>query len=436
MPPASLRIFATLALAIAATGCAAEPAPPAPVVPIAAPTATTSASASSGGPAPAPLPVGAPLRLLYADGWHGSVQLLGIDAVHERAFLRLEAAGPRRLAIDTIDFRRAARVDRWEATQLNADATVQHYPVFRPLTGKFDDDLARFAMLLRAAGPWHLRGSATRPTIAASGDGSAIAFGAPATDGSDGEWLFLADGAGHGARRLDAGMRASYAAVFSPDGRRLAWRGCVASPCGYGLYLSRGAQGHERAAVIEAGPPTWSADGRSVLVVGRAGGFDPARPSHCLYRVPADAPQSPTRLKCIDGRDVEFVQDPSGRTGVLAGTRGLSGTQFVQYLWLLLDDGSVLADRSVDRASGVGLVNDAGLLVVPMQKGGLAAIDLVGGQSGILSDPEGWYLGLETTRWLGDWIVALRRGTTPAVFQLVAVDARTLAGSVAPRPSP
>jgi hypothetical protein len=333
----------------------------------------------------------------------------------------MESAAPKRLLIDTIDYETGRRVDRWEATQSNADATVKRYPLFRPMSGSFEEDLVRFAHLVQATGPWHTRGRQLGPPVAISPDGEYILYGARPDNGGDGDWLYLADRNGMRPRRVDTGVRASYAAVFSPDGSRIAWQGCTASPCGYALFVTKLGGAPERAQNLpESSPPVWSADGRFVYAVGR-----PSPTKTCLYKVAGASVRDTKMLRCLDGlRDVEFVQDPSSRTGVLTGSRGAPGQQVFEYTWLLLADGSVLGTHAIDRAAGSGLLSEAGLLTIPMQKGGLAVLDLVSGNAGAVVDAEGWFFGLETTKWVGDSVILLRRTGAPDSFELVAVDMR------------
>jgi hypothetical protein len=265
--------------------------------------------------------------------------------------------------------------------------------------------------------------------VAVSTAGGPILYGAKPTDQSDGDWLFLADRDGTRPRRIDTGIKASYSPVFSPDGERIAWKGCVASPCGYALFISKRGSPPERVNnLVEPSAPVWSGDGRFVYVVARPSQKSKQDKGPCLYRVPVAATWEVKAVRCMPGlRDVEFVQDPGGRTGVMAGSRGLSGEQIVEYAWMLLDDASVLGLHSIDRASGVGVLSDSGLLLVALQKGGVGFIDLVNGKSAGVRDSEGWFMGLDTTKWLGDSVVLLRRGSAPPTFDLVVIQAREVA---------
>jgi hypothetical protein len=420
------RALGVAALVLGVTGCPLEPSAPAgrpPPPPAALPTVP---------PAPPPValaPLG-PLRVLYRDDWHGSVQLIGIDAATHRAFLRMESDEPKRLAIDTVDYESGKRLERWEATPVNASATVRRYPVFRPLTGTFEQDLVRYAGILAAAGPWHTRGRSNRPTVAIGAPGGPILYGAQPTDQSDGDWLFLADKDGRMPQRIDRGLKASYAPVFSPDGRRVAWKGCVASPCGYAVFITKVGGAPERVnQLVDPGMPVWSGDGNAVFVVARAGpGAARRGQGPCLFRIPVAATWETKPVRCMPGlSEVEFVQDPGGRTGVLTAASGLPGQQVVEYAWMHMADGAVLATQSVDRASGIGVLSESGLLLLPLQKGGVGFIDMVSGKSAGVRDSDGWFLGLESTKWVGDSVILLRRGSAPPAFDLVVIDARAVA---------
>jgi hypothetical protein len=196
------------------------------------------------------------------------------------------------------------------------------------------------------------------------------------------------------------------------------------------VFVARVGAAPERVGgIAEPSAPVWSGDGRFIYVVARpAVGSKGRSAGPCLYRVPVAALWDARAVRCMPGlHDVEFVQDPGGRTGVLAGARGLSGQQVVEYAWMLMEDGSVLATHSIDRASGIGVLSESGVLLLSLQKGGVGFIDMVSGKSAGVRDSEGWFLGLETTKWLGDWVILLRRGVAPPAFDLVAIHAREVA---------
>lgn len=421
---------AALAASTAACTPAVTPPAPAPVARVAPPPA-----------APVAPPAPGAVRRLYQDEWFGAVTLVGIDADDRRAVLRLESGAPPRLAIDTVDLRAGTRVERWEATAHHV-AIARGAPVFRPLTTSFEEDLVRFAGKLHAGGPWSMRNTPLVPTVVVSDDRSRILFGAPPSDGSDGDWLFVVDAAGKQAKRVDVGMRASYSPVFSPDGTRVAWRGCGGSPCDYGLYVAtvpagdaaRDARPRRLGNVQLAKPPVWARDGRTLYGVGpRAAGPGAPAPrgkpaESCLFRVGGEAPARAETMRCLEVRDPSFSQDPDGRTGVLCGTRGTAGTHTVECAWLDLESGEVKARHAIDRGIGGGILSRSGLFAVPLSRGGVAVIDLTTGRQGRVAESEGWFSGFDTTQWLDDDVVLLRKPEEGRGIEVVAVDGRRVSG--------
>jgi len=382
-------------------------------------------------PPTAPLPSGAVsgaperqgIEVLYRDEWFGAVQLLGVDRAGQRAYMRLEGNAESRLAIDTVDMAHGKRLARWEANSINAKASLRGYPQFRPLTGTFEQDLVQFAELLHAVGPWHMRGGLTTPTVAVSEDRQNILYGAPPDDGTDGDWLYVVDRKGERPRRIDPGLRASYSPVFSPDGAHVAWRGCRTSPCDYGLFVTRLGGTPERVSKLkQVGDPTWSHDGKWLFALGDTGR------KRCLFKVPIERTWDTRKLACVEGLDdVQFVQDAQGRTGVLSGSRGEPGSQVVELRWLLVEDGEVLSTQTVPGASGRGIVSDSGMLAVSVKKGGVAIVDLITGKYAGIGGNDAWFFGLDTTKWLGDKLMLIRKpGGQSRAFHLVSIDARLM----------
>jgi hypothetical protein len=364
------------------------------------------------------------VELLWQEEWFGAVSLLGVDAAGGRALVRLEAQTPSpRLVLEVVDLPRRASHSRWEADQKHAVRATQT-GLFGALTGDFSGDAQRFGALLAEVGPWHMRGAIASPTFAVAPERRAVVYGGQPRDGSDGDWLFAASSSG-AERRLDGGLRASYSPVVSPDGRYVAFRGCASSPCDYGLFVTSLEGGSPRRApgIQQASPPVWSVLGDAVLSVGSK----QARPGErCLLRV---APEGvvPRALHCVKGLEqVEFEQDPEGRTGVLMGVRGEPGRQVVELHWILLADGTVLSSHTVERGTGGGVVSSSGLLAMPMQRGGVGLVDLVTGSNTAVEDPEGWFFGFDGARWVGDRVVLLRKAEAFTGYQIVAIDARAL----------
>ena len=77
---------------------------------------------------------------------------------------------------------------------------------------------------------------------------------------------------------------------------------------------------------------------------------------------------------------------------------------------------------------GAGVLSPAGLFAVPLSKGGVAVVDLVTGKHGRAAESEGWFSGFETTQWIEDEIILLRKLEQDQGFELVSVDGRKTAG--------
>ncbi|NUP09263.1 MAG: hypothetical protein HOW73_24695 [Polyangiaceae bacterium] len=381
---------------------------------------------------PAPAPTAEPkqqvkesalLRPLYHDDWFGGVTLLGVDEKKLHAVVKLEAHDPPRIAIDTIDLRKAERIDRWEATGDPAERAMRS-AAFTPLSGSFEKDLSRYATLVRDLGPWHLRHPLSLPTFAVAPDRDHVLFGSRPTDGTEGDWLFAVTNDGK-PRRVDQGLLASYSPVFSPDGTTVAFIGCTSSPCDYGLFLTKMGEDKPRrvAGIQRATAPMWSSSGDSVLAVGGARSQE-----RCLFRLARNA-VTPKSLACAKGlEDVSFALDPEGRTAAMAGVRGVPGKQVVDVKWILLADGSTLATHTIDRAVGSSVLSASGLMALPMQRGAVGAVDLISGSSTVIPESEGWFFGFEGARWVGDTLVLLRKVPDKKGFDIVAIDVRKASG--------
>lgn len=367
------------------------------------------------------------VKVLFGEAWRGSVTLLGVDPEKMQAVLRYEGHGPEHLSFETIDLRTGQKLSSWTATEDRARQSLGR-PFFRGLSGSFIADSERFAEVLESLGPWHARPALSTPTFAVSSRKGRFLFGAPATDGSDGDWLFAGGAEG---RRLDVGLRASYAPVFDPSGNAVAFVGCQTSPCDYGLFITRFDQGRPRriSGIHGAKSPQWQGE-KSLLTIGTQSR------DRCLFRAPVHT-GFPSPIRCLPGvDDAAFVQDADGRTAVLSGVRGSGGAQRVVIAWVLLSDGSLLAEHSVERAVGASALSDSGLLALPMQRGSVGVVDLVAGTSAVLPEDAGWFFGFDGARWLGDSLVLLRKVPDRQGFELVLIDARTLASPSPTRDKP
>jgi hypothetical protein len=416
-----VRAFAAASLLV--TACEGRRPVEAPLAVPAPSTAGPSASPLAAPPTASASSVN--VKVLFAEAWRGSVTLLGVDAEKMHAVLRYEGHGPEHLSFETIDLGTGRKVTSWTATEERARESLGR-PFFRGLSGSFLADSRRFAEILVGLGPWHARPALSTPTFAVSSRGGRFLFGAPATDGSDGDWLFAGGAEG---RRLDVGLRASYAPVFDPSGSAVAFVGCQTSPCDYGLFITRFDEGRPRriSGIHGASNPQWQGD-KSLLTLGTQG------KDRCLFRAPVQT-GFPSPIRCLPGvEDASFVQDADGRTAVLSGVRGRAGTQRVVLAWVLLADGSLLAEHSVDRAVGASALSDSGLLALPMQRGAVGVVDLIAGTSAVLPEDAGWFFGFDGARWLGDSLVLLRKVPDRQGFELVLIDARTLASPSPDKP--
>lgn len=80
-----------------------------------------------------------------------------------------------------------------------------------------------------------------------------------------GSGIFTVDLDGSGLRRLTSNGRDSYA-VWSPDGKRIAFIRIVGASWRLFTMSSDGRQQHRLAAAPPAGRPSWTADGKSILI--------------------------------------------------------------------------------------------------------------------------------------------------------------------------
>ena len=364
------------------------------------------------------------VAVLHRDAWRGSVNLLGVDQKNMVAVVRLGSEDPPKLSIESLDLRDGkGSVDSWVATREHAKKSHSQ-PFFQPFSETFDTDAARFAKVLSSLGPWHGRSALASPTFAVGSTPREFLFGGAATDGSKGDWLF----AKGGKRRIDAGLRASYAPVFDPSGHSVAFVGCQTSPCDYGLYVSGFEEGRPMrvAGIQRASSPQWHRDG-SLLSLG----VQPR--SRCLYRASMSATTAlPTgaakALECLDSvKEAAFAQDAESRTAALSGTTGDAGKQSVTVKWVLLEDGEVLSEHTVDRAIGSSVLSSSGILALPMQRGGLTVVDLITGAAQELPAEEGWFFGFDGARFVGDSLILLRKLENREGFDVVMVDTRSLA---------
>lgn len=409
------RVFGAAGIAFAAAACA-------PAGPIEGPqrgTATAPPSASAPRPGPAANTL---VRVVYKDDWFGAVELVGVDTTGARAVVRLAHPSPERVYLDTIDLRANVRTDRWELTESPLEKAIAGRGF--PIDDSIRSEAIRFAELLLPLGPWHTRPALPSPTFASATDASFIVFGAVPPEGSSPDWLY-AMGRRGSPQRVDERLRASYAPVVAPTNDVVAFRGCEAAPCNYGLYLTPIGGGPRRVpGIAKATPPIFSLDGATVYVVADG---DAVKRERCLMRYPVDGKRPAERVACLEGRDdVAFALDPESKTGVLSGATGRSGEQLVTFTWIDLASGKKLGEETIPRATGGGILGAAGLLALPMQKGGIAIADLAHARFVILPEEENWFFGFEAARFVGDDLVLLRKPEGVVGYEIVRLAARTL----------
>ena len=365
------------------------------------------------------------LTIWSREAWPGwDVRLLGVDVERKRAMLWLTSTVPEpRLAVDVVDFAAGRRVERWEASPANAAASANRYPVFRPLSGGFEEDLGRFADLVGRSGDWSGRSRSLSPIVVVSPDGRYVVYGAAPDGKRDGDWLMVAERAALGqARRLDEGMLASYGPAFSPDGQTVAFTACSpahaerGSNCGYRLFVAGVGGGKPVVTPVEhpSGPAFSAADG-GLYAVGLKGR------KACLFRVDLAHPEDAEALSCPEAlEELAVALDPSGKTAALGGMRGEAGEQTWVIRWLELPSGRELAVREVDRAVGVGLLSSGGQLVAPLQLGAVAVVDLESGAERRLTEL-GNLSGISTAQWMDDHRLVLIRRERGA-YEVVTLD--------------
>jgi len=353
-------------------------------------------------------------------GPEAGVRLLGIDRSKRRAFVRIEDREQTSVAIETIDLDTGVRLDRWDATPTHARAIVKDDgDAFHPMSGTFGNDLARFGGMVQASGPWHTRTPRWSPTVVTSNDGAHLLFHVRPRE-SDGRWLYITDRGSKGARPVGK-LAATYDPVFSPDGRRVAFRGCeTADPavCRPSLYVAATEADPivpKRIEIPEARDLAWSASGRSIYALGDA----------CLHRVEAES-GAVYEVFCSTTMSFDgFRVDSSGTKAIVTGMRGAVGAQTYEYVWLNLPGGEPVSTLSIPNAVGPGILSTSGILVAPLQGTRLKVVDLANGHEA--SVPSGtWAYSDLDAQWLDDHtFVALRSGKKNS-FELVSIDARTL----------
>jgi antitoxin component YwqK of YwqJK toxin-antitoxin module len=327
---------------------------------------------------------------------------------------------PARAALDTFDLRTGDRIDRWEATERNANGIVYGAITATrasrfPLTGTYEHDLARWNRLVD---PGKER----------------IVF----TGVHEGEFaMFVSDRDGGNPRRLDRDSFDSGSGALSPDGDRVAWRTYSRKLRGHTLAIAHvDGEPSFYPGLIGAGRfgPAWSPDGTYVyLVVGEKVGRAPVSSggalSHhrdCLYRVDPRE-HTVTAMRCsIEPQEMSFVVDPTGATGLVA-TRHGDDVHGWDLEWVSLPGGNTLA--RVDRVGiahlmgAVGVLRSDGVFVGNVGAGAIVAVELRTGVTRHTPVPDDFtqYGGFEGTELRPDEPLVLTRRVGSRA-EIVAID--------------
>jgi hypothetical protein len=305
--------------------------------------------------------------------------------VRKRAYLRLE--NDARYLIDTVDYERGVLVDRWEAAPRAAAQLASHALHFHPLSGDRHADLERLGAMMAGCAARVRRGGSVWP-IGEAGAG-AVYYYAEVTGGGDG--LHRYDLERRRALRIDRGLVASYDAKLSPDGERLAFRGCSGRrPCRYQLYLTNtrdaaGGRAPRRAGLMDPERPVWS-DSHVFAVFGRGEG-------RCAARVDPSSGASMSFACDPDLRDL--VMSPDGRHLVTVVRRRRDGhwTSELTYRGL---EGQPLAQHVAADVGEIALGNEG--VVLADRREGMLVIDMRTGAERALED--GGLVFVPTIAWL------------------------------------
>jgi hypothetical protein len=164
----------------------------------------------------------------------------------------------------------------------------------------------------------------------------------------------------------------------------------------------------------------WSADGRWIYAVTTPNGAHDD-PRSCLWRVGAAPPHDATRLTCsTELDDLTFAEDPSGATGLVAGSLGQPPAVTSVLRWIDLPSGRTKRAMTLDGGARFFVLDPSGLALT-----GDAVVDLATGERSVTED------AASTRRWISPYgaawaadarAVALRTSSTG--FEVVAVDAR------------
>lgn len=347
---------------------------------------------------------------------NAQVDLLGIDAATRQVHVNVKIEGePSTWHIDTYELGAGARSARWSASADNASKLVGTYPRFMPVSTTFEEDLAKYAELLRRSGAWSYRTATPPHNVFVSPDGAAIIYGTQAQGSGDGDWLMIADAQGKGAQRFDTGLTASYRVNVSPDSKHIAWMGGsprFAKPgqiVGYVLHLGD-PQGNINAITAVRDvlrTPLWSSTSKTLFVLGSG-----KKREQCLFAIDMET-QSPRALYCHQGQ-LDVIINPTNEHLLLL-LHPWSDDNSKMSTLVLLDhaQSKPLSSYQVERPQGFG---DFGYFVgrdrVVLFAQSASELRLIDASSGKLIKKiavGGSVLGRNNTGLYGDELVLLRR---------------------------
>ena len=305
-------------------------------------------------------------------------------------------------SIDTID--KSGKRTEWRATGNN----VKHwlwanvYNDFEPIDGDYAKDLARYAAMIRATGPWGTRTGAPTPVMAAGG---VVLFGFAKEYGNEHWYVATADG--KPGRLLDSDS----APRISPDGKwmvepRLLHHVCIEEPkSGTPRSCPEGLPEKTVPSTI-----LWSADSRWL--------YERDVESRCLYRL--DVNQANAKWEPVRCGRFAFLPSPDVKTAALLGSDAIE--------WIELPSGKTL--RKGAGFAEMGLPIDE--LALTDEHGRIAALDEnqhrlfildLDGRFGAI-ETDGYFEGLRATRWQNGSFLVIRR--TNATDQLIRVNAEAI----------
>lgn len=347
---------------------------------------------------------------------NAQIELLGIDSASREAHVNIKIeAAPSAWHIDTYALGAGQRQARWSASPDNSSKLVGTYPRFMPVASTFEEDLAKYATLLRRSGPWSYRTATPPHNVFVSPDGGAIIYGTQAQGSGDGDWLMIADAQGQGAQRFDSGLTASYRVSVSPDSKHIAWMGGAprfAKPgqiVGYVLHLGT-PQGQINAipAVRDVlRTPLWSSTSKTLFALGSG-----AKREQCLFAVDMET-QNPRSLYCHQGQ-LDVIINPTNEHLLLL-LHPWSDDNSKMSTLVLLDQAQSkpLSSYQVERPQGFGdfgyFVGRDRVVLFAQSASELRLIDASSGKLIKKIPVEGTVLGRNNTGLFGDELILLRR---------------------------